>query len=502
MTSKILINAVDPEEVRLAIVKESRLEEFHIESSTREILHSSIYKGVITRIEPSLQAVFVDFGADRHGFLQKQEIHSDYFQDPPSAGNSIQNLVRRGQELVVQVTKDPIMKKGAMLTTFISLPGRYAVLMPGSNSRGISRKIEDEDERKRLKEIVEKLNLPEGFGIIIRTAGMGITKTLLAKDVQYLLRLWNSITELAVNAQAPSALYKDRNLAVRSIRDHFNPDVKEILIDDEAVYQEVKNFVKIISPKQIGIVKLHKSGKPIFTRFQLEDQIATIFNNRVTLKSGGSVVLERTEALVAIDVNSGKGTQKKNIEETALMTNLEAAAEIARQLRIRDLGGLIVIDFIDMREQKHRNQVEKVLRAAMKEDRARVKIGKISKFGLLELSRQRLRPSIDFGSMQTCPHCGGKGQVPSAESLGLSFLRKLKLDTLKEDIRQVTARLPAPVANYLLNRKRRELLELETKRAVVITIIAQEDLIPGQMEVTIDKKSKCTENPPVAEETA
>ncbi len=494
MTSKILINAVDPEEVRLAIVKDSRLEEFHIENAAREILHSSIYKGVITRIEPSLQAVFVDFGAERHGFLQKQEIHSDYFQDPPTNGNTIQNKVKRGQELMVQVTKDPIMKKGAMLTTFISLPGRYAVLMPGSNGRGISRKIEDETERNRLKEIVEKLNLPDGFGIIIRTAGQGCTKTMLAKDVQYLLRLWKDITTRALKAHAPSALYKDRNLAVRSIRDHFTPDIKEILIDDQAVHQEVKNFVHIIAPKQTGIVKFHKSDKPIFTRFQLEDQIATIFDNRVTLKSGGSVVLERTEALVAIDVNSGKGTQKKNIEETALMTNLEAAAEIGRQLRIRDLGGLIVVDFIDMREQKHRNQVEKALRASMKQDRARVKIGKISKFGLLELSRQRLRPSIDFGSMETCSHCTGKGQVPSTESLGLSFLRKLKLETLKGDIQQVTAHLPAPVATYLLNRKRRELSDLEEKRAIGIIIISQDDLIPGQMEVAYDKKAKAVEN--------
>jgi ribonuclease E len=490
MTSKILINAVDPEEVRLAIVKDSRLEEFHIESTAREILHSSIYKGVITRIEPSLQAVFVDFGAERHGFLQKQEIHSDYFQDPPANGNAIQNLVKRGQELMVQVTKDPIMKKGAMLTTFISLPGRYAVLMPGSNNRGISRKIEDESERERLKEIVEKLNLPDGFGIIIRTAGQGCTKTMLAKDVQYLLRLWKNITDRAVKARAPSALYKDRNLAVRSIRDHFTPDIKEILIDDEAVHQEVKNFVHIISPKQTKIVKLHRSDKPIFTRFQLEDQIATIFNNRVTLKSGGSVVLEPTEALVAIDVNSGKGTQKKNVEETALMTNLEAAAEVARQLRIRDLGGLIVVDFIDMREQKHRNQVEKALRTSMKEDRARTKIGKISKFGLLELSRQRLRPSIDFGSMETCSRCGGKGQVPSTESLSMGILRKLKLATLKEDLRQVTAQLPTAVAGYLLNHKRKELSDLESKRTVCITIVSRDDMIPGQVEITYDKKSK------------
>ncbi len=488
MTSKILINAVDPEEVRLAIVKDSRLEEFHIENASKEILHSNVYKGIITRVEPSLQAVFVDFGAERHGFLQKQEIHSDYFQDPPSSNKTIQNIVKRGQELMVQVAKDPIMKKGAMLTTFISLPGRYAVLMPGSSNLGISRKIEDEEERNRLKEILEKINLPDGYGIIIRTAGQGCTKTKLAKDVQYLLRLWTSITSRAVKASAPATLYKDRNLAVRSIRDHFTPDIKEILIDDETVYQEVKSFIQMIAPKQTQIVRLHKSDKPIFTRFQLEDQIATIFDNRVALKSGGSVVLEKTEALVAIDVNSGKGTQKKNIEETALMTNLEAAPEIARQLRIRDLGGLVVIDFIDMRDQKHRNQVEKTLRAGMKQDRARVKIGKISKFGLLELSRQRLRPSIDFGSMETCSNCGGKGQIPSAESEGLGVLRKLKLGTLKGEIRQVTAQLPAPVATYLLNRKRKELSELEEKRAISITIIARKDLVPGQIEVVYDIK--------------
>jgi len=309
------------------------------------------------------------------------------------------------------------------------------------------------------------------------------------------MRLWKNITAVAVKSQAPVVLYKDRHLAVRSIRDHFTPDIKEILIDDASVHNEVKRFIRIIAPKQTGIVKLHKSDKPIFTRFQLEDQIATIFDNRVTLKSGGSVVLERTEALVAIDVNSGKGTHKKNIEETALMTNIEAAAEIARQLRIRDLGGLIVIDFIDMREHKNRSQVEKTLRAAMKQDRARVKIGRISKFGLLELSRQRLRPSIDFGSMTECVHCGGKGQVPSTESLGLSLLRKLKLETLKNGMDQVTVRLPAPVAAYLLNRKRRELHDLEEKRAIRITIVPQENLIPGQADITYDKKNKATEPP-------
>ena len=303
MSSKILINAIDPEECRIAKVKGIKLEEFHIESSGRESIHGNIYKAVISRIEPSLQAAFVDFGAERHGFLQKHEIHSDYFQDNLSKDRSILKMVKRGQELLVQVTKDPFMKKGAMLTTYISLPGRYIVLMPGSDNRGISRKIEDEEERNRLKSIVGSLKLPEGFGIIVRTVGINCTKTQMTKDLNYLLRLWRNIKKNVTKVKAPVLLYKEQNLAVRSIRDHFTHDVTEILIDDDAVYHEVKDFVKIIAPKHKKIVKLYKGDRPIFTKYQLEDQISSIYASHVKLKSGGTLVIAQTEALVSIDVN-------------------------------------------------------------------------------------------------------------------------------------------------------------------------------------------------------
>ena len=491
MSIKILINAVDAEESRIAKVKDSKLEEFHIESASREITHGNIYKGVITRIEPSLQAVFVDYGAERHGFLQKNEIHSDYFQDNPSGEYGISQMVRRGQELLVQVSKDPIMKKGAMLTTYISLPGRFVVLMPGTESRGISRKIEDEEERSRLKEIVHGLKLPEGFGVIIRTAGSGCTKTSISKDLSYLLRLWKSIKDNVMEVTTPAPLYKERSLVVRSIRDYLTADVSEILIDDDPAYKEAREFVRIVAPKQIKIVKQHKGAKPIFTKFQLEDQIASIYENRVSLKSGGSIVIDQTEAMVAIDVNSGRATQKKSIEETALQTNLEAAEEIARQLRLRDLGGLIVVDFIDMRENKHKAEVERALKSFLKIDKAKTKVGRISQFGLLEMSRQRLRPSIVYGSFQTCPHCRGKGLTPSTETLAAGLLRKLSLETLKETGGTVTASVPKDVADYLLNRKRREILDLETRRDVSIVVLGDAAMVPGESQI----ERKCQQPP-------
>ncbi|MGD9097909.1 MAG: Rne/Rng family ribonuclease, partial [Desulfobacterales bacterium] len=308
MSSKILINAVDSEECRIAKVKDSQLEDFQIESASIEITQGNIYKAIITRIEPSLQAVFVDYGAERNGFLQIQEIHPDYFHDTNGGPKDISHVIKKGQEILVQVTKDPIMSKGAMLTTFLSLAGRYLVLMPGSESFGISRKIEDEEERQRLKDIVGGLNVPEGFGLIVRTMGQGATKTSLSKDFSYLMRLWKTIKGNVMKVKAPHLMNKERSLVVRSIRDYFTPDVSEILVDDPSVYNEVKDFMKIISPKQTNIVKQHKSAKPIFTRFQLEHQIASVFESRVPLKSGGSIVIAQTEALVAIDVNSGKAT--------------------------------------------------------------------------------------------------------------------------------------------------------------------------------------------------
>jgi ribonuclease E len=487
MSTKILINAQDPAECRIAKVKESKLEEFHIESSAREITHGNIYKAVISRVEPSLQAVFVDYGAERHGFLQKNEIHSDYFLDNHTGDHSIKSIVKKGQEVLVQITKDPIMKKGAMLTTFISLPGRYVVLMPGSKNVGISRKIEDEDERKRLKDCIGKLKLPDGFGIIVRTAGINCTKTRLSKDLSYLMRLWKNIKGNVRKETTPALLYKERNLVLRSIRDYFTPDVTEILIDNPAVYQEVKDFIKIISSKHTKIVRLYKGAKPIFTKYQLENQIGSIFENRVELKSGGSIVIEQTEALVAIDVNSGKATHKTSIEQTALMTDIEAAEEIARQLRLRDLGGLIVIDFIDLRDQKHKLEVERALKHHVKMDKARTKVGRISRFGLVEMSRQRIRPSIEYGSFIACTHCKGKGLTPSTETLGLSFLRKLSLEALKDEISYVKGIVPADVADYLLNRKRKDILELEVRRELIISIEGDNAMIPGDSKIICDK---------------
>ena len=483
MNSKILINAVDHEECRIAKVTDSKLEEFHIESASREITQGNIFKGIITRLEPSLQAVFVDYGAQRHGFLQKNDIHRDYFHDSPNGDLSLNAIVKRGQEVLVQITKDPIAQKGAMLSTFISLPGRYLVLMPGSDSRGISRKIEDEEERQRLKEIINSLKLPEGFGVIVRTAGADCNKTQLSKDINYLMRLWENIKASVGQEQAPALLYKERNLVLRSIRDSFNADVTEILIDDAPVFHEVKNFIKIISPKHLKIVKLYKGDRPLFTKFQLENQIASIFDNRVPLVSGGSIVIEQTEALVAIDVNSGKATQKKSIEETAFQTNLEAAEEITRQLRLRDLGGLIVIDFIDMKDIRRRAEIERAMKTFIKLDKARIKVGRISGFGLMQMSRQRIRPSIEFSSYVPCKNCQGKGVTPSTETLVLSFLRKLRLETLKGDVTSVKGVVPPEVAKYLLNRKKKEILDLEMRRSLNIVIEGDGTMAPGDCAI-------------------
>ena len=487
MDNKILINAIDPEECRIAKVINTKLQEFHIERTAREITHGNVYKGTVARIEPSLQAAFIDYGAEKNGFLQKNEIHSDYFQDPSSPDRSIQNLIKKGQELLVQVTKDPVMKKGAMLTTYISLPGRFVVLMPGSENRGVSRKIEDEEERKRLKEIMGSQKLPEGFGTILRTAGASCTKTLIARDLRYLMRLWKTIKDSVMSEKAPALLYKERNLVVRSLRDYFTPDITEILIDDNTIYRDAKEFIKIISPKHLKAVKFYNGDKPIFSKYQLEQQIESIYESRVILKSGGSIVIEQTEALVSIDVNSGKSTHSKSIEETAFQTDLEAAEEIARQLRLRDLGGLIIIDFIDLKDSKHKSQLEKELKDHMKIDKAKIKISRLSKFGLIEMSRQRLRPSIEFGGYIPCEHCNGRGTRPSPETLGLSFLRKLNHTLAKGEITEVKGIVPTEVAHYLLNKKRKEIMDLEQRRNLSIFIEADAAMVPGESQIVCEK---------------
>jgi ribonuclease E len=489
MTTKILINAGDPDECRIAKVKDNELVEFHIENAAREITHGNIYKGIVSRVEPALQAAFIEYGGERNGFLQKNEIHSDYFQEDASFSQPITQMIKRGQELMVQVTKDPVMKKGAMLTTLISLAGRFIVLMPGSDTRGISRKIEDEDERKRLKDILGTLTVPEDFGLIVRTAGINCTKTAISRDLSYLIRLWKTIKDDVLNKQAPALLHKEQNLVLRSLRDYFTPDVTEILIDDAAKFKEAKGFIKLISPKHIKVVKNYSGERPIFSKHQLEQQIASIYENRVNLKSGGSIVIEQTEALVSIDVNSGKATGQKNIEETAFQTNLEAAEEIARQLRIRDLGGLIVIDFIDMKDSKHKIGVEKTLRSHVKSDKAKTKIGKLSKFGLIEMSRQRIRPSIEYGGYIPCTHCNGKGTRPSMETLGTRFLRKLRMETLKDGLKSVTGILPDEVADYLLNKKRKEIMDLEAQRNLSIIISPDGTMLPGDSRVVCEKQT-------------
>jgi len=488
MNSKILINAIDPDECRIAKVTDNKLEEFYIDSATREIIRGNIFKGVVSRVEPSLQAAFVDYGAERHGFLQIDEIHHDYFHDTQAGERSIKNVIKHGQELLVQITKDPGDKKGAMLTTFISLPSRNLVLMPGNNSRGISRKIEDEKERNRLKDLLDKIKIPDGFGTIIRTAGQTASSTLLSRDIRYLLRLWKNIKKRALNEKAPALLYKERILAVRSIRDYFTPEVSEILIDNSAIHHEVKEFMHIISPKHKKIVKRYNSAKPIFSKYQLEKQIASVFENRVELISGGTIVIEQAEALVAVDVNSGKGTRHGSFEQTAFQTNIEAAEEIVRQLRLRDLGGLIVIDFIDMKDSKHKAAVEKAIKTHLKEDKARTNVGRISRFGLMEMSRQRLRPSIEYGTYEPCKFCDGKGVTPSPETLGLGFLRKLSLALLKDGVESAKGVVPTDVANYLLNKKRKEIMDLEAKRGIDINIVGDGKLKPGESKIVYDNK--------------
>lgn len=485
MTTKILINALDSDENRIVALVDNKLEQFHIETTAKEVTQGNIYKGIVTRVEPSLQAVFVDYGAAKNGFLQKNEIHKDYFQDVEKGEKALFNLIRKGQELIVQVTKDPINQKGAMLTTFISLPGRLSVLMPGTDTKGVSRKITDEAERKRLLGIIKKMEIPTGFGMIVRTAGKNTTKTMLMADLKYLMRVWKNIDKEAVNNVAPSLLYREQTLAVRSLRDYFTSDVNEILVDSPEVYKEVLDFMDVIAPKQKRIVKLFTGEKPIFTKYQLEDQIASIYRKDVALKSGGFIVIEQTEALVSIDVNSGKSTKKKNIEETAFHTNFEACEEVARQLRLRDLGGLIIIDFIDMKDSRHKAEITKTLKKHLKSDKAKTKVGGITSFGLLEMSRQRIRHSITFGSYEPCRHCNGRGQIPSVETQGLAFLRQLNLKTLKPEIRDVTGQVPVEVAGYLLNRKRHELSEIEEKRKVSITIEGDQTMVSGENKIVI-----------------
>ena len=493
--SKMLINAIDVEECRVAIVENGFLEEFSIETPLREQIKGNIYKGNIVKIEPSLQAAFVDFGGNRAGFLPFSEVHPDFYS-PSVEGNErprIQEALKKRQEIIVQVVKGEIGKKGAALTTYISLPGRYLVLMPGSDVSGVSRKIENDEQRRCLKEIVAQLNPPEKMGFIVRTAGLDKGKSELARDYNYLMRLWESIEDTAQKTAAPALVYQESDVVVRSIRDYFSPDIEETILDSREAYKRARDFMRAVMPRYQKRLKLYREKTPIFSFHHIEDQIESISQRQISLKSGGSIVIEPTEALVSIDVNSGRSTQSKGIEETAYRTNLEAANEIARQLRLRDLGGLIVIDFIDMKDRKHQQEIERMLRNALRKDKARVQVGRISRFGMLELSRQRIKPALQEGSYKVCPYCTGNGLVKTVESQVLAVLRRIQTGAQDGTVQEIRVVLPQDVANYLLNQKREELFSLEEDSHIEIHVLGEEGLMPHQAELEFIRRELTVE---------
>ena len=482
---RMLINATQAEELRVAIVDGQTLYDIDIEQPARDNKKSNIYKGRITRLEPSLEAAFVDYGAERHGFLPLKEISRDYFQagvDPHKAG--IKDLLREGQEVVVQVDKEERGNKGAALTTFISLAGRYMVLMPNSpTAGGVSRRIEG-DDRAELKRAMDALTIPDDMGVIIRTAGVGRDAEELQWDLDYLLSIWRAIAEAALSKPAPFLIYQESRLIVRALRDYMRSDIGEILVDTPEMYAEALEFVEQVMPHNKRKLKHYTDDVPLFNRFQIESQIESAYERTVRLPSGGALVIDQTEALTAIDVNSARATKGGDIEETAFNTNLEAAEEVARQLRLRDLGGLVVIDFIDMASSKHQREVENRLQNALKYDRARVQIGRISRFGLLEMSRQRLRPSLGEASQIVCPRCEGHGRMRSIESLSLSIIRVAEEHAMKDNTGQVLVQAPVEIANFLLNEKRNALREIEQRHDAPIVIVADEQLQTPHYEVT------------------
>ena len=474
---RMLINGTQAEERRLAIVDGQKLLDYEIEIEGREQRKGNIYKAVVTRIEPSLEACFVDYGEERHGFLPFKEIARQYFQEgAPVSQARISDVIREGQELLVQVEKEERGNKGAALTTFISLAGRYVVLMPNNpRGGGVSRRIEG-DERAELKEAMDQLEYPKGMSIIARTAGIGRTAAELQWDLNYLLKLWDAIDGAAKAGKGAFLIYQESNLVVRALRDYFNPEIGDILIDADDIYEQAHQFMNHVMPEHVGKVKRYRDDTPLFSRFQIEHQIESAYARIVTLPSGGAIVIDHTEALVSIDVNSARAIRGGDIEETATRTNLEAADEVARQMRLRDLGGLIVIDFIDMDEPRNRREVENRLRDALRLDRARVQFGTISKFGLMEMSRQRLRPALSEGASIPCPRCGGSGHVRDIESSALQILRIIQEEAMKDNTAAVHAQVPVEVASFLLNEKRPEIAKIELRQRVHVILIPNRSL--------------------------
>ncbi|WP_439100870.1 ribonuclease E [Congregibacter sp.] len=484
---KMLINATHAEEMRVALVDGQKLYDLDIENRTRLQKKANIYVGKITRVEPSLEAAFVDFGAERHGFLSVKEIAREYFYRNPKDIDgkfSIRDVVKEGTRLIVQVDKEERGNKGAALTTFISLPGRYMVLMPNNpRAGGISRRIEG-DDRTELREALSALDIPDGMGVIIRTAGVGRSAEELQWDLNYLLQLWEAVSKAGEENRSPVLLYQESNVIIRAVRDYLRDDVDQVLIDSPDAFKQAMDFVSMVMPKYQQRIKLYEDNIPLFNRFQIESQIESAFQREVRLPSGGSIVIDPTEALVSIDINSARATKGANIEATALQTNLEAADEVARQLRLRDMGGLIVIDFIDMLAAKNQRAVENRMRDALAIDRARVQVGRISRFGLLEMSRQRLRPSLGETSAIVCPRCSGQGSIRDTKSLSLSILRLLEEEAIKDRTAEVRAIVPVDVAAYLLNEKRVALSEIESLTRVRVLVIPNPNLETPHFEVT------------------
>ncbi|MFQ1833311.1 ribonuclease E [Aeromonas veronii] len=492
---RMLINATQEEELRVALVDGQQLYDLDIESPGHEQKKANIYKGKITRVEPSLEAAFVDYGAERHGFLPLKEIARNYFPSGYSYQGrpNIKEVVREGQEVIVQIDKEERGTKGAALTTFISLAGSYLVLMPNNpRAGGISRRIEG-DERTELKEALSGLTVPEGMGLIVRTAGVGKSPEELEWDLNVLLNHWDSIHKASQERAAPVLIHQESNVIVRAIRDYLRRDVGEILIDNPVIFERAKAHIELVRPDFLNRVKLYKGEVALFNHFQIESQIESAFQREVRLPSGGSIVIDPTEALTSIDINSSRATKGGDIEETALQTNLEAADEIARQLRLRDLGGLIVIDFIDMTPVRHQREVENRLREAVHQDRARIQLGRISRFGLLEMSRQRLRPSLNESSSHICPRCQGQGVIRDNESLALSILRLIEEEAMKDNTEQVHGQVPVDVAAYLLNEKRAAIASLEQRNDVRVYIIPNQHLETPHYEVTRIRQNEIPE---------
>jgi len=486
MDRRMLINALHPEEIRIAITEGNELSELEIESDLGKKLKGNIYKTRIARIEPSLQAAFLDLGTQRNGFLQINDVHPAYFRNN-QRGNyrgrvRIQDVLEPGQEIVVQIVKEERDLKGATLTTFLSLPGRYVVIMPGSERGGISRKISDGEQRKRLRKLTQELEIPTGMGIIIRTAGLDRSLSELSRDLTLQLKLWERIVTAAQHAPSPALLYKESDLATRVIRDYFTPEIREIVIDDPETHKKVREFVDETMPRYRSRVSLFKSKQPLFSYYKIDEQVIQTYKPEVKLRNGGAIVIDTLEALVAIDVNSGKATGGASIEDTAFKTNLEAADEIARQLKLRDLGGLIVVDFIDMIDRRHRAAVERRMREAVNDDKARIEVGKLSKFGLLEMSRQRLRASLTSQSHLDCAECQGAGRIRNPELVALEALRKVQAAIIVGGVSLVKCRLAPGPALFLLNSKRKEISSLESEYNTTIYVIADGRLRSDEYE--------------------